>query len=271
METPVFDILEQAAQNRFKGVPFVMVTVVQAIESTPGRSGFKMLVYADGRSEGTVGGGSIERRAHEKALQIHQSGSNELVAYTLTEEEMGMMCGGEAKLFFEYFAPRKRAFMFGAGHLGRSIAPLLKSLDFHLVIIDDRKEAATRENVPEGDEFYGMPYEDYLPGFRPGKEDAVIIFTHGHVHDYTVLDAVCKLGVEVKYIGMIGSRRKSKATLDRIRESRYKGNLVEKVFAPIGLNIGKTTTQQISIAIVAEILMVYNGVEKLVSMRDYSK
>ena len=98
-------------------------------------------------------------------------------------------------------------------------------------------------------------------------QDAVIIFTHGHVHDYTVLDAVCKLGVEVKYIGMIGSKRKSQATLDRIRESNHPNNLVEQVHAPIGLNIGKTTTQEISIAIVAEILAVYNGIEKVVSLK----
>ncbi len=267
METPVFDILEQTAQNRYKGVPFVMVTVVQAIDSTPGRSGFKMIVYADGRTQGTVGGGSIERRAFKKALEIHKTNTNELVSYSLTEEEMGMLCGGEAMLFFEYFPPRKRAFLFGAGHLCRSIAPLLKSLDFHLVIIDDRKEAATRDNIPEGDEFHGMPYEEFLQNFRPGKQDAVIIFTHGHVHDYTVLDAVCKLGVEVKYIGMIGSKRKSQATLDRIRESNHPNNLVEQVHAPIGLNIGKTTTQEISIAIVAEILAVYNGIEKVVSLK----
>ncbi len=267
MEKPVFDILEQAAQNRFKGTPFVLVTVVQAIAGTPGRSGFKMIVYADGHTEGTVGGGSIERRAHLKALDIHKTGVNELISYSLTEEEMGMLCGGEAQLFFEYFPPRKRAFLFGAGHLGRSIAPLLKSLDFHLVIIDDRVEAATKNNVPEGDEFYGMPYEEYLADFHPHKQDAIIIFTHGHVHDYTVLDAVCKLGTDVKYIGMIGSRRKSETTLNRIRECNYEGNLVDNVRAPIGLNIGKTTAQEISIAIVAEILAVYNGIDNIHPMR----
>jgi xanthine dehydrogenase accessory factor len=143
------------------------------------------------------------------------------------------------------------------------MTPILKMLDFQVVIIDDRKEYANPEKIPQGDEFFAMDYLTCLSQCEPNCNDAMIIFTHGHAHDFEILDYICANNLSAKYIGMIGSKTKVKQAVDKIKAQNYQSNLIDRIFAPIGLNIGKTTTQEISIAIAAELLAVYNGVEEI--------
>ncbi len=265
METTKIDIMKKAAENIKNNISFVLATVVQGAEGSPGRSGFKIIVYPNGSFEGTVGGGELERLILKEAERVFETKQNKLVSYILKESKdgIGMLCGGEAKIFLEYFAPAKRAFLFGAGHLCRSLLPILKSLEFQIVVIDDRKEYANKEKLPFADQIFAIEYKEFLKDFSPNENDAIIIFTHGHKHDFEIIDTVCRKNLKVKYIGMIGSRAKTKYAINKIKEKNYEGNLIDSVYAPIGLNIGKTTTQEIAVAIAAEILAVYNGVEKI--------
>ena len=130
-------------------------------------------------------------------------------------------------------------------------------------MIDDRKDYANKEKLPLATEVYAMEYSEFLKDFSPKENDAIIIFTHGHSHDFEIIDTICKKNFNVKYIGMIGSKAKTEYAINKIKEKNYPGNLIDKVYAPIGLNIGKTTTQEIAVAIAAEILAVYNGVKKI--------
>ena len=265
METTRIDIMKKVVKNIQDNLSFVLATVVQGAEGSPGRSGFKLIVYPNGSFEGTVGGGELERLIIEEAKGIFQTKKNKLINYILKEDAdgIGMLCGGEAKIFLEYYPANKRAFLFGAGHLCRSLLPILNSLEFSTIVIDDRKDYANKEKLPLATKVYAMPYKDYLKDFNPAENDAIIIFTHGHSHDFEIIDTVCKKNFNVKYIGMIGSRAKTAYAVNKIKEKKYKGNLIEKVYAPIGLNIGKTTTHEIAVAIAAEILAVYNGVQKI--------
>ena len=270
METPVFEILKKASENQMNGISFVLATVVVGAEKTPGRSGFKLISYANGNFEGTVGGGKLELKVLEKCKEIHKTQQNAFLEFELTENStgIGMQCGGVAKVFFEYYASKKKVYIFGAGHLGRSIVPILNSIDFYTIVIDNRPDFASKERIPEANEFLAIDYLKYISEFEPGKNDAIIIFTHGHKYDYDILEYLCKRNLKVKYIGMIGSKIKVGLAVSKIHAKKFKGNLINKIFTPIGLNIGKTTTQEISIAIAAEILAVYNNVQIISFMKD---
>jgi xanthine dehydrogenase accessory factor len=268
METPLTEILKKAVDNQQNATQFVMATVVVGADKTPGRSGFKLLSYQDGSSEGTVGGGKLERMVLEKCKEVHNTGKNGFEEYTLTEsaEGIGMVCGGIAKVFFEFYGVAKRIFIFGAGHLCRSILPVLKSIGFYITVIDNRAEYASKELLLQADVIIAQDYLEYLDTFKPGANDAVVIFTHGHIYDFDILDHLCKMNVELKYVGMIGSEIKVREAITKISKAKYDTGLLDKLHAPIGLNIGKKTTQEIAIAITAEILAVYNGVEKIRSL-----
>ncbi len=268
METPIFEILIKAVQNQENSIAFIMATVVLGADKTPGRSGFKLLSYPDGSFEGTVGGGKLERMVLEKCNELHSSGENDLVEYKLTEDAdgIGMICGGVAKVFFEYYAPTRRMYIFGAGHLCRSIIPVLKSIGFYITVIDNRPDYSNKEMLPLADVTIASDYIEFLESFNPEKEGAIVIFTHGHRYDFDILDVLCKRDIQVKYVGMIGSKLKVAEAINGIKKKKYKSNLLSRLYAPIGLNIGKETTQEIAIAITAEILAVYNGMENINSL-----
>ncbi|MCF7858629.1 MAG: XdhC/CoxI family protein [Candidatus Cloacimonetes bacterium] len=268
METAVFNILQKAVDNQKQGIPFVMATVVEGVEKTPGRSGFKLIAYEDKTSEGTVGGGKLERMVLDKCEQIHKTKKNALLEFLLTEtsEGIGMMCGGTAKVYLEYYPPTRKMYIFGAGHLCRSIVPIFNSIGFYCVVLDNREEYGNKERIPLAKEVYAVDYFKFLETFKPGENDSIVIFTHGHKYDFDILDKICEKNFQVKYIGMIGSKIKAQDAISRISKKQYLGDLITSVHAPIGLNIGKTTTQEIAIAITAEILAVYNEIFDIYSL-----
>ncbi len=273
METPVFDILKKAVRNQEKGIAFVMATVVVGVEKTPGRSGFKLISYKDGSFEGTVGGGKLERIVLDECKKVHENKINSMHEYELTEtsEGIGMACGGKAKVYFEYYAPTRKVYIFGAGHLCKSLVPIINSLGFYCIVVDNRENYASKKDIPLAKEVLVKDYLEYVSEFHPTENDAVIIFTHGHIHDFDILNKLCARNINPKYIGMIGSKIKVAQAVKKIKAKNHPGKLIEKVFAPIGLNIGKTTTQEIAIAIAAEVLAVYNGVQDIMFMKDKMK
>ncbi len=268
MQFTDLEIIKQALINKEKGIPFVMATIVESIGSSPGRSGFRMLIFQNGKSQGTIGGGGLEKVVIDESLEIHKNHENKLLSYELKEDanSLEMQCGGSAKVFLEYFPIIRTAYLFGAGHICHSILPILQSLKFRIVVIDNR-ENFVKDIAEKGiDEAIFSDYIKYSLNFTPNSEDTIIVFTHGHKHDLEIIDTICSRDIQVKYFGMIGSKIKSKNNLDVVREKKYKGNLVEKIFAPIGLNIAKTTKEEIVVAICAEILAVYNNIENITFM-----
>ncbi|MFO7895474.1 MAG: XdhC family protein [Candidatus Cloacimonadales bacterium] len=262
MDETFIDILNLATVRQKEGIPFVLATIVEGEAGSPGRTGFKVIVMEDGSFEGTVGGGKLEQLILAKCAEIHQSRQNALQLYELKEDGIGMACGGRAQVFFEYYPAQRRAFLFGAGHTCRSISPLLKSIGFQVVVIDNRPEFARSDLLPAADQVVCSDYQEFISEMKPGKNDAAIIFTHGHQHDHEILQEICRLNLPFYYLGMIGSKAKVSKSKDLIVAQKYAGNLIEKVYAPIGLNIARSTTQEIAIAIVAEILAVYNQVSE---------
>ncbi|MCD4829124.1 MAG: XdhC family protein [Candidatus Cloacimonetes bacterium] len=264
------DVLRLAAGLSESGEGYVLCTVVEAAGSMPGRPGFKLLVCANGETRGTVGGGNVERVVTQKARELLQDGGTALLTYTLTEDAdgLGMACGGDIRVFLEHIPAARRAFLFGAGHLCQALAPILRSVGFHVVALDDRPGMATIERIPQASAFDTVDYADYAATFSPGSHDAVIIFTHGHGADLDILRTLCARRVDCAYIGMIGSKRKVAATFAAIEEQvDDAADWLSRVHAPIGLNVARTTAAEIAVAIAAEMLGVYNGVEDVGSLK----
>jgi len=285
------NIVIKTAENIKENIPFVLATVLQPVGGTPCRSGFKMIVYEDGSSEGTVGGGLIEQRVRTEALDLFSTRQNKFLQFTLTTNDnttinskfsgilnslseggdtqnskLNMQCGGEANLFLEYYAPARTAYLFGAGHLCQSILPLLNSLDFRIVVIDNRSDYAKNSKLSLADQFICQDYLKFTAEFQPSDQDAIIIFTHAHTNDYDILLSVCQRNLNYKYLGMIASRQKAKENLAQLESEGILPEVINNIHTPIGLNIAKTTTQEIAISITAELLAVYNNIKNIKSL-----
>ncbi|MHB8095206.1 MAG: XdhC family protein [Candidatus Aminicenantales bacterium] len=230
---------------------FVTATIVDAQGSTPGRVGFRIIVHAD-RTEGTAGGGALEKTVIAEARNmLSLKKASRLVKIDLAE--LGMTCGGQVSVFFESFYGKPPLWIFGAGHIGKALAPLISSLRFHLTVVDNRNGFAVKENFPAGTTLMTGDYDAALKQV-PADAFAVIV-THGHLHDEEILRALASREPQLPYIGMIGSRQKVAVAREMLLKD---GIQADYVYAPIGLNIGGDTPEEIAVSIAAEILGVHH-------------
>ena len=255
----IFNLINELIKE---GKEFVLATIVKASAGSPGRTGFKMIIHKDGSTFGTVGGGELEFQTVNNAVKVIKKKKSKTLEYKLTED-LQMACGGRVELFLEYFAPLKKAWFFGGGHMAQSLSPIMNSLGFKVIIIDNRKEFALESRFLGVSEVINKDYLEFAEEFIPASDDSVIIFTHGHKYDYDILNIFCKRSLDVKYLGVIGAKNKIKMIKDKIRSFEYDNDLINQVFAPIGLNIARRTTAEIAIAIAAEIVAIYNNVEEI--------
>jgi xanthine dehydrogenase accessory factor len=250
-------ILRRCLELLDAGRSAVLVTVVQASRSTPGKEGFKLLLADDGSQSGTVGGGAVEHRALEEARQVMESGGTRLATYDLGA--LGMECGGQVTLLFEHFQGGRGFFLFGGGHVNRALAPLLESLGFRVTVFDSRPEIRAQwSEQPERRLLVGdyAALQPLLEQMREG--DYSFIATHGHEHDYTVLSQLLRAARPLAYIGLIGSRSKVRATMQKLAAEGL--SVPEQLYAPVGLRIGGDTPAEIAVSIAAEVVAVRNGV-----------
>lgn len=236
----------------------VAVTVVQKNGSGPSVPGAKMIVYADGSSNGSVGGGSVEKLAIDEAIKILKSGGTLLKKYEFTDSDndaaTGMICGGEATLFFEYYVAPAHIYIFGGGHIGRALAYHLHPLNYHVTVIDNRPEAL--EMIQGADktvhgEFDTVLSEDSIP-----PHSYFIIATYDHQFDGLVLQRIFASNWQPDYVGMVASRRKRSILLEELKAA-VPGADISKCFIPVGLDIGGSTPDEIAIAILAEIQAIH--------------
>jgi xanthine dehydrogenase accessory factor len=243
------------------GEEVALVTIVSANGSTPQRVGAKMLVYADGRVVGTIGGGCYENESLWKAREVLKTRKACTVKYELADDfaaESGLICGGQMEVFIEPIEPSPTVYIFGAGHVGQFVAQVAHDAGFRVHVIDDREKFANRERFPQA----AAIVVDDIPGWLernrlPATAYAVIV-TRGHRHD---LDALRALAVQdLRYLGLIGSRAKVKRIYDvLVEEGSVPVDRLARINAPIGLDIGAVTPQEIAVAIVAELIAVRRG------------
>ncbi len=257
MNQEVFAALAEALQ---RGEEVALVTITASTGSTPQRVGAKMLVFADGRTIGTIGGGCYENDAFGKAREAIAARKAQRVKYDLTDdfaEESGLICGGQMEVFIEPLEPAPDVYIFGAGHVGCSLARMAFEAGFRVHVIDDREKFANAERFPEGVE----TLVDDIPGWIAAHPLAptayAVIVTRGHRHDLEALRGLASR--PARYVGLIGSRAKIKRVFDALVEEGMAPATLQRVHAPIGLDIGAVTPQEIAVSILAELIAVKHG------------
>jgi xanthine dehydrogenase accessory factor len=258
MNHEVFAALGEALS---RGEEAALVTIVSSNGSTPQRVGAKMLVFGDGRIVGTVGGGCYEHDAIGKARQVLQTRKATTVKYDLNDdfaEETGLVCGGQMEVFIEPIEAAPAVYIFGAGHVGYYLGKLAHEAGFAVHVIDDRAAFANTERFP----FAASVVVDDIPAWLaqtqiPPTAYAVIV-TRGHRNDLDALRALAPR--DLRYIGLIGSRAKVARLYEQLlAESPVDPALLERIHAPIGLDLGAVTPQEIAVSITAELIAVRRG------------
>jgi xanthine dehydrogenase accessory factor len=237
------------------------VTVVRAQGSTPQRAGAKMLVFADGRIVGTIGGGCYENEAIGKARLAIEDGGSQLLHFELNDDfaqENGLICGGRMDVHIDPLLPDPRLYVIGAGHVGFQLAKIATEAGFRLHVVDDREKFANADRFP-GAEITVDSIPDWLHRADLPASAFVVILTRGHQHD---LDAMRALAArDLRYLGLIGSRAKVARIYDALLAEGLPPACLERIHAPIGLDIGAVTPAEIAISILAELIATRRGVD----------
>jgi xanthine dehydrogenase accessory factor len=259
MHDDQFRLIEELVTAQKHGAPVVLATVIRARGSVPRHAGAKMLVYEDGHFSGTIGGGEMEARVLAAAREALASGETQLVPYSLVDPQRGDpgVCGGEVEIYVEPYLPPATVYVIGAGHVGRAVAQLAHWIGYRVVVSDDREELASPDHVPDADV--------YLPGAIPAaleqqpltRSSFVVLVTRNVLIDREILPAI--LGSPAPYVGVIGSRRRWEHTKELLREDGVDEALFARVHAPIGLELGAETPEEIAVSIMAQIIMERRG------------
>jgi xanthine dehydrogenase accessory factor len=256
------EVLAAAADALARGEAAALVTVVRSNGSTPQRAGAKMLVFADGRTVGTIGGGCYENDAFWKAREAITTGRSSLLHYDLNDDfaqENGLVCGGQMDVHIDPLAPAPHLYIVGAGHVGWHVAQLAHTAGFRIHIIDDREKFANRDRFPDADDVIVEPITEWLERATLPPTAYAVIVTRGHQAD---LEAMRSLAArDLAYLGLIGSRAKIVRISQALLDEGMPTECLERVHAPIGLEIGAVTPAEIAISIVAELVAKRRGVD----------
>lgn len=271
------DIYSKLQEFRSQGKDAVIVTVTEKEGMGPADVGKKMIVTENNVAFGTIGGGAIEYFAREKCKDILLSRQSLSEKYVLMDRNiqvddgqivLPMACGGKATLFYEFIGPKQYVYIFGAGHCGAALARILKPLGFHITIIDNRKEVVDAlddsADIKVVDNFAAYIEKHRIPDNR-----YVVVCTPGHESDYDVLNKIFELNIKPRYFGMLCSKKKVSDYLNKLHES-FKGKVdLSNFYAPIGLQTGGDSPEEVAISIASEILSIYYGKDKInAHMRD---
>ena len=230
------------------GARAAIVTVVRATGSTPREPGARMIVHADGATEGTVGGGRVEHEAIAAAKRALDDGRPAFIEFELTAE-LGMCCGGRVALFVEPLVVSPPLLIFGAGHVGTALCRMAAAAGFAVHVIDDRDEL----RVPARLATARALHDDVTDPDLPFADDAfVMITTHDHTLDQRLLERALKR--PHRWIGVIGSRRKAELTRQRLAAKDFPPDAIARVRIPVGLRIGAETPEEIAVSILAELI-----------------
>lgn len=251
------DIYEEILKIKSEGKSGALATIIGTKGSTPREMGAKMLIRQDGKILGSIGGGCMEAEVWQEALKAIQEERPRTVHFDLTGKEAadsGMICGGLLDIYIEPIVPTPRVFIFGGGHISLFVAKMSVMVGFQVVVLDDRPQFANKERFPQAEEVITEEFPLALGKLKVNKSSFLVIVTRGHLYDQEILEWA--MGTEAKYIGMIGSRKKIQTVYTNLREKGIAREKLQRVHAPIGLDIGALTPEEIAVSIVAEMIQV---------------
>jgi xanthine dehydrogenase accessory factor len=220
-----------------------------------------MLVYADGRTVGTIGGGCYENDALGRAREAIATGKGSLQHYDLNDDfaqENGLICGGRMDVHIDPLSPTPSLYIVGAGHVGWHLARAAADAGFRLHVVDDREKFANGERFPGADVVVDS-IPEWLHRAEIPPSAYVVIVTRGHQHD---LDAMRALAArDLRYLGLIGSRAKVARIAEALLAEGLPAECLRRIHTPIGLDIGAITPAEIAVSILAELIAVRRGVD----------
>lgn len=249
------DFYEEILKLRSEGKSGALATIVSTKGSTPREVGAKMLILEDGKFLGSVGGGCMEAEVWQEAMKVMAEDRPRTLHLDLTgrdAEEGGMICGGIMDIYLEPITPPSKVFVFGGGHISLFVSKISKMVGFEVVVVDDRPQFANRDRFPEAEEVIAEEFPFVFSKLKVNRSSYLVIVTRGHAYDQEVLEWA--LGQEVKYIGMIGSRKKIQTVYNALKEKGVEAEKLTRVHAPIGLDIGALTPEEIAVSIVAQMI-----------------
>jgi xanthine dehydrogenase accessory factor len=256
------DLYAEIGRILARGERAVLATVVRTRGSTPRKAGAKLLVRQDGSCVGTICGGCVEAEVYARAVELFNHAKPELLSYSLNDDaaaEYGLRCGGVMEVYLERLLPRFELWLFGAGHINRAVHAIVRSLDFSVHVVDDHPGFASSEHFP-GAEIHCVPFEEGAALVRDGKHIAALIATRGHLQDATVFDVLVRR--ELGYLGLVASWKRLLEFYRPLLQSGFPLEKLRSIHAPVGLDIGSESPEEIAVAAVAELLAAFKGGEK---------
>ena len=220
-----------------------------------------MLVFQDGKTTGTIGGGELEHRVIEAALEALEEGKPRKLYYSMVDPERGDpgVCGGQVEIFVEPLLPKNRLIIIGGGHVGKEVAFLGKWLGFYIVVLDDRSDIQS-DLIPDADEFFSGSFQDLLTNIDLDPWTYVVLTSRNIEIDMEILPLL--LNNHPAYIGVIGSKKRWETTQKGLIEKGIPIEQLNHIYSPIGLKINSETPKEIALSILSEIVMVQRNDEK---------
>jgi xanthine dehydrogenase accessory factor len=249
------DLYEELVRLRRLGQKCALATIVQVNGSIPSFESAKMLIREDGSIVGTIGGGCVEAEVWNAAREVMETEKPRHLNFNLGQDaayDNGLICGGQLNVFIEPVIPSPRAFIFGAGHISKSISKIANIAGFETVVADNREQFANRERFPEAAGIFAEEYEEVFPKLPVNSTSYLVIVTRGHRDDMRVLRWA--VTTPARYIAMIGSRRKTIAVVKELEKEGFPREAFDRVHAPMGLEIGAITPEEIAVSVVAEMI-----------------
>ena len=257
------DVFDELIRLRNVGQKCALATIVQVRGSIPSFQAAKLLVREDGSMIGTIGGGCVEADVWQAAREVMEQEKPRTLTFNLNQDpkfDTGLVCGGTLEIFLEPILPAADLYIFGAGHVAYSLYRTAQNTGFDCTVIDDRELYANRERFPEAREVIAEEFDQAMAKLTPGESSYIVIVTRGHRDDMRVLRWAVQ--TPAKYVGMIGSRRKTIGIFRELQTEGLPAQLFDRVHAPIGLDIGAVTPEEIAISITAELIAIRRRVER---------
>src|SRR5437773_1757041 len=257
------DIYEEIVKLRQQGRRGAVATIVNVHGSIPSFKTAKMLVRDDGSIVGTIGGGCVEGEVWQAAREAMESEKPRTLIFNLNQDpkyDTGLVCGGSLEIFIEPILPPALLYIFGAGHVALNLYKVARGAGFDVTVADDRETYANRERFPEARDVIAEDFERIMARLAPNESSYIVIVTRGHRDDMRLLRWAVQ--TQARYVGMVGSKRKTITIFRELVKEGIPERSFERVHAPVGLDIGAITPEEIAVAITAELIAARRRVER---------
>lgn len=249
-------VMKKALEDVEQGKELAIATITKAEGSTPRGKGAVMAVLADGSIHGTIGGGALEKHVIGLCIDAIKEGQSVSVNLPLNTKGVEMICGGEVEVFIDVYKTNPKLLIIGGGHVGYAIYKMASLLDFDIIIFEDREEFLTPARFPLAKELVLGPVKETLREYKIDENSYVVIVSRGHKYDQESLEEV--INSNAKYVGAMGSKRKIITMMKNLREQGFSEENLNKIYAPIGLDLSSGSPEEIAISIISEILVIKN-------------